>query len=97
MREEFSASLRAGSADFAATVSPAPPEAVRARGNRRRRRQALAAAVLAFAIGAGGAGTAYASLDRPGLIPRHGRRAYATSSAAPSVHGRPRPGPASSR
>ena len=91
MREEFSASLRAGSADFAATVRPAPPEAVRARGNRRRRRQALAAAVLAFAIGAGGAGTAYASLDRPGLMPSPA--AGHTPPAAPSVPGGPaRPG-----
>jgi hypothetical protein len=86
MREEFSASLRAGSADFAATVRPALPEAVRARGNRRRRRQALAAAVLAFAIAAGGASTAYASLGRAGLAsPATGR----TPSAVPSVTGGP--------
>lgn len=65
MRDDFTGRLRAGSADFAGTVRPATPEAVRARGHRRGRRQALAAAVLALAIGAGGAGTAYASLRQP--------------------------------
>jgi WD40-like Beta Propeller Repeat len=89
MPEEFSASLRAGSADFAATVTPAAPDTIRARGNRRRRRQALAATVLAVAIAAGGAGTAYASLGRSGLAaPAAGRQ----PSAAPSVsagEGRP--------
>ena len=70
MPEEFSASLRAGSAEFAAAVTPAAPDAIRARGNRRRRRQALTAAVLAFAIAAGGASTAYASLGRSGQIDR---------------------------
>lgn len=89
MPEEFSASLRAGSADFAATVTPAAPEAVRARGNRRRRRQALAAAALAFAIAAGGAGTAYASLGRPGLAaPATGRGPSAVPSV-PAGEGRP--------
>jgi hypothetical protein len=83
MPEEFSARLRAGSADFAATVMPAAPDAIRARGNRRRR-QALAAAVLAFAIAAGGAGTAYASLGRSGLTaPAAGR----APSAVPSGQG----------
>jgi hypothetical protein len=86
MREEFSARLRAGSADFAATVSPAPPEDVRARGNRRRRRQALTAAVLAFAVAAGGASAAYASLGRSGLAsPATG----GTPSPVPSVPGGP--------
>jgi WD40 repeat protein len=89
MRDDFTGRLRAGAADFAAAVRPAPPEAVRARGNRRRRRQALTAAVLALAIGAGGAGTAYASLGRQGLAaPATGR----TPSATPAVtngHGRP--------
>src|SRR6185437_5785939 len=89
MRDDITGRLRAGAEDFAATVRPAPPAAVRARGNRRRRRQALTAAVLALAIAAGGASTAYASLGRPGLAaPATGR----TPSATPTVtggHGRP--------
>jgi WD40 repeat protein len=90
MRDEFSASLRAGTADYAATVTPAAPGAIRARGNRRRRRQALTAALLALVIGAGGASTAYASLGRPGLAaPAAGR----TPSAMPSGTAGPgRPG-----
>jgi hypothetical protein len=88
MRDDLTGRLRSGSADFAATVSPASPEAIRARGRRRRRRQVLAAAMLAFAIGAGGAGTAYASLGQPG---RDGRGAPATgrTPTAPGGPGRP--------
>jgi len=79
MRDDITGRLRAGAEGFAATVRPAPPEAVRARGNRRRRRQALAAAVLALAVGAGGASTAYASLGRPGpASPAAGRTPSAT-------------------
>src|SRR5689334_8785000 len=90
MPEEFSVSLRAGSADFAASVTPAAPDAIRARGNRRRRRQALAAAALAFAIAAGGAGTAYASLGRSGLAaaPVTGRGPSGVPSV-PAGEGRP--------
>jgi hypothetical protein len=84
MREEFSASLRAGSAEFAAAVTPAGPDGIRARGNRRRRRQAITAAVLAFAIATGGASAAYAGLGRPGLAaPATGHR----PPAAPPVRG----------
>lgn len=36
MRDDITGRLRAGAEDFAATVRPAPPEAIRARGNRRR-------------------------------------------------------------
>jgi hypothetical protein len=89
MPEEFSASLRAGSADFAATVTPAAPDAIRARGNRRRRRQALAAAVLAVAIAAGGAGTAYASLGRSGLAAPAAGRAPSAVPSGPAGEGRP--------
>jgi hypothetical protein len=89
MRDDFTRRLRDGAADFAATVRPASPEAIRARGNRRRRRQALTAAVLAFAIGAGGAGTAYASLGRPGVAaPATGRTPSATPTGTPGP-GRP--------
>ena len=90
MPEEFSVSLRAGSADFAASVKPAAPAAIRARGNRRRRRQALTAAALAFAIAVGGAGTAYASLGRSGLAaaPVTGRGPSAPPSG-PGGAGRP--------
>jgi WD40-like Beta Propeller Repeat len=89
MREELSASLQAGTADFAATVNPAAPDAIRARGNRRRRRQALAAAVLAFAVAAGGASTAYASLGRPApAAPATGHRPPAGPSG-PAGEGRP--------
>ena len=79
MRDDITGRLRAGAEGFAATVRPAPPEAVRARGNRRRRRQALAAAVLALAVGAGGASTAYASLGRQApASPAAGRTPSAT-------------------
>jgi len=79
MRDDITGRLRAGAEDFAATVRPAPPEAVRAHGNRRRRRQALAAAVLALAVGAGGASTAYASLGRQAAVsPAAGRTPSAT-------------------
>jgi WD40-like Beta Propeller Repeat len=81
MRDDFTGRLRAGSADFAGTVRPAAPQAVRARGHQRGRRQALAAAVLALALGAGGAGTAYASLGQPD---RDGHGAQA-AGRAPSV------------
>jgi hypothetical protein len=81
MRDDLTARLRGGSADFAATVSPVSPEAIRARGNRRRRRQALTATMLAFAIAAGGASAAYASLGRSGPAPGRG------PSAVPSVQG----------
>jgi len=82
--------LRAGSADFAATVRPAPPEAIRARGSRRRRRQVLTAAVVALAIGAGGAGTAYASLGQPGRAGHGAPAARPTAgSSAPVSPGRP--------
>jgi hypothetical protein len=92
MRDDLAARLRGGSADFAATVSPASPEAIRARGNRRRRRRALSAAVLAFAVVAGGAGTAYASLGQPGRD-GHGSpvtgRGPASGSPAAGGSGRP--------
>jgi WD40-like Beta Propeller Repeat len=82
--------LRAGSAEFTATVRPAPPEAIRARGNRRRRRQVLTAAVVALAIGAGGAGTAYASLGQPGRAGHGAPAARPTAdSSAPVSPGRP--------
>ncbi len=89
MPEEFSASLRAGSADFAAAVTPAAPDAIRARGNRRRRRQALAAAVLAFAVAAGGASTAYASLGRSGQTAPAAGRASPAASSVQGGGGRP--------
>src|SRR5713101_5974611 len=68
MRDDFTSSLQAGSAEFAARVTPAAPDAIRARGSRRARRRAAMSAVLALVIGAGGASTAYASFDRPGLV-----------------------------
>ncbi len=89
MPEEFSARLRAGSADFAATVAPAAPEAIRARGNRRHRRQALTAAVMAFAIAAGGASAAYASLGRSGLAAPAAGRAPSAGPSVPDAAGRP--------
>jgi len=89
MRDDLTGRLRSGSADFAATVSPAAPEAIRARGNRRRRRQALAAAALALVIGAAGAGTAYASLARPGAAGPDGPATGRTQPAGPSAPGRP--------
>jgi hypothetical protein len=89
MRDDLAARLRGGSADFAATVSPAAPEAIRARGNRRRRRQALAAAVLAFAVAAGGASTAYASLGQSGPTPPAAGRTASAASSAQGGGGRP--------
>jgi len=89
MREGFSASLRAGSAEFAAAVTPAAPDAIRARGNRRRRRQAVAAAVVAVAVAVGGAGTAYASLGQSApSAPATGRTPSAPPSG-PGGEGRP--------
>ncbi len=92
MRDDLTARLKGGSADFAATVSPAPPEAIRARGNQRRRRQVLTAAVLAFAVVAGGAGGAYASLGQPDRD-GHGSpvtgRGPASGSPAAGGSGRP--------
>ncbi|MGD0239301.1 MAG: hypothetical protein ABSB59_03115 [Streptosporangiaceae bacterium] len=90
MRDDLTGRLTTGSADFAATVRPASPEAIRARGNRRRRRQMLTAAALALAIGAGGAGTAYASLGQPGRA-GHGAPATGPTPASSAATGSDRP------
>ena len=89
MRDDFTANLQSGSAEFAARVTPPAPEAIRARGNRRRRRRrALMSAVLAMTIGAGGAGTAYASFDRADVIPAAARPPSAWPSGT-AGYGRP--------
>jgi WD40-like Beta Propeller Repeat len=89
MRDDLASRLRSGSRDFAATVTPAAPDAIRARGSQRRRRRAITSAVLAMAIGAGGAGTAYTSFDRSSAgVPPTTRSSSAPASGAPWA-GRP--------
>ena len=82
MRDDLASRLRSGSFDFATTVTPAAPDAIRARGNQRRRRRAITSAALAMAIGAGGAGTAYTSFDRPSVgVPSVARSSPASGAA----------------
>jgi hypothetical protein len=63
--------LRAGSAEFAAHLAPAPVAAVRARGDRRRRRRAAAGTALAVALVTvigGGAIAGVAHVVRPTTV-----------------------------
>lgn len=89
MRDDFASRLRSGSSDFATIISPAAPDAIRARGNRRRRRRAITSAVLAVAIGAGGTGTAYTSFDRPGADVQPATRSSSAPAAGAPWSGRP--------
>ena len=63
---EFTARLRSGADEVAATANLPAPDTVRRRGDRRRRRTAAMSGVLAMALGVGGGGAAYASLGHAG-------------------------------
>jgi hypothetical protein len=83
MRDDFASRLQSGSTGFVAAISPPPPDAIRARGDKRRRRKAITSAVLALALAAGGSGVAYTSFDRPGETGLPGTYSSPASSSQP--------------
>lgn len=82
MHDDLDRRLRSGTADFAASVAPPGPDAVRVRGNQRRRRKAVFGSVLALVIGVCGAGTAYAGVTRATASDQASQAAASAGSAS---------------